>query len=432
MKIKLYKKMICLSLLITGINIFSEVVPFKLGVENIPVSLLKKVCPHKKKDSCMIGLITNQTGVDQKGKRTIDILAVDHYAVRYIFVPEHGLNGTLAERDVHDSIDKKTGISIVSLYGNGSGKMITPEHMNNIDVIIFDIQDSGMRHYTYISTLLTTMKIAAEYNKPFVVLDRPNPLGGIMEGPLVDPNLISFISIAPIPLRHGMTIGELAWYFNKHVLEKRVSLHVVKMKGYDRSQGFIGNLIHQLSPNLQSLQSCYGYSFLGLLGEIEPFNVGVGTSMAFRCITLPESMHVSDEVWNRLQTILNSFNIKSYHYHYINKKNKKTNKGLRLEFSDINNVHAFELFIVILQFFKNEKISFSFSRSFDKAIGTTSVQKLLDGTLSEKLFFNHIHKDLQRFYKHAQDSFLYQPWPTIKKATYFIQKSKKAQQQEIS
>lgn len=414
MKMQFHKKILYNFALYASFGSLCAAAPFKLGVENIPASLFKKVCPHKENSLCMVGLITNQTGVDQQGTRTIDILVQQKASVRYIFAPEHGLKGVLAERDVHDSVDKKTGVPIISLYGNGSGKMIAPEYLNNIDFLVFDIQDSGMRHYTYISTLLNTMKIAAEHNKPFVVLDRPNPLAAVMEGPLVDPELISFISIASIPLRHGMTIGELAWYFNKHVLDKPAPLHVVKMKNYDRSKGFVGDvLLQQLSPNLQSLQSCYGYSFLGLLGEIEPFDVGVGTHMAFRCIALPETMHVPHELWERLQTILSSFGVQSFAYHHINPKNKKKSRGLRLEFSEINDLHAFELFITILQFFKREKIQFSFSAAFNKAVGTKDVQELIAGNISERLFFRHIHRDAQKFHKRAQRSFFYQPAPVI-------------------
>jgi len=386
---------------------------FKLGVENISASLLHTVCPDKKKAECIVGLITNQTGIDQKGKRTVEILADSGIDVKYIFAPEHGLNGTLAERDVHDSIDKKTHIPVLSLYGNGSGKMISAEHMNELDCLIFDIQDSGMRHYTYISTLLNTMKIAAEYKKPYIVLDRPNPLGGSMQGPLVQPDLISFISIASIPLRHGMTIGELAHYFNKNVLEKPVSLSVVSMIGYDRTQGFMGNFIYQLSPNLQSLQSCYGYSFLGLLGEVEPFEVGVGTKMAFRCIALPVSLHVSQDVWRRLQTVFTSFGVKSFLYHHTNPKNNRKSKGLRLEFSDISNLRSFELFIAILEFFKAEKISFSFSAAFNKAVGTAHVQKLFTGEITKNELWNNIAQDLKKFSDIAQSCFLYQPAPHV-------------------
>jgi len=270
-----------------------------------------------------------------------------------------------------------------------------------------------MRHYTYISTLLNTMKIAAEHDISFVVLDRPNPLGSAMQGPLVDPALISFISIAPIPLRHGMTIGELAWYFNKYVLEKPVKLHVVKMSGYDRAQGFAGNFMHQLSPNLQSLQSVYGYSFLGLLGEVEPFDVGVGTPMAFRCILLPESIQIPAGMWKRLQELLTSFGVKSSLYQHTNKKNKRRTAGLRLEFSAISDLRSFELLIAILQFFKKENVQFSFSAAFNKAVGTKKVQELIAGTLSETEFFKQIADDLQQFHKRARRLFAYSPVPII-------------------
>jgi len=410
MKNMSYTKTISVILLCGSLCMYSKTT-FKLGVETISPSFFKKIYPHKKKEHCIVGLITNQTGVDQQGKRTVDILMQRGITVKYIFAPEHGLNGTLAERDVHDSTDGQTKIPILSLYGNGSGKMIAPEYMNTIDVLIFDIQDSGMRHYTYISTLLNTMKIAQEFNKPFVVLDRPNPLGSVMEGPLVQSDLISFISIAPIPLRHGMTIGELAHYFNTHVLDNPVTLYVSKMKGYNRKQGFMGNFIHQLSPNLQSLQSCYGYSFLGLVGEIEPFDVGVGTPMAFRCITLPQTLNIAPEIWQRLQKILRAYGVKSFPYDHMNPKNNRKSTGLRLEFSNISALHAFELLIAVMQFFKKEGISFSFSTAFNKAVGNKDVQEVIKGTIHSSELFNKIQQDLHQFHERARRSFLYKPEP---------------------
>jgi uncharacterized protein YbbC (DUF1343 family) len=381
---------------------------FKLGVENISASMVKNISPHKNKESYSVGLITNQTGVDQHGRRTVDLLLAQEIGVRYIFVPEHGLNGTLAERDVHDGIDKKTKIPVISLYGNGSGKMISEQQMNNIDCLIFDIQDSGMRHYTYISTLLNTLKIAAHHHKPYIVLDRPNPLACSMQGPLVQPELISFISIAPIPLRHGMTVGELARYFNAHVLENPASLDVVCMEKYDRTVGFMGPFIHQLSPNLQSLQSCYGYSFLGLLGEIEPFEIGIGTPMAFRCIALPKHLKIDQHVWRRLQLLLSTFGVKSFLYHHTNPKNKKKSKGLRLEFQHINQLQSFELLIAILEFFTSENIPFSFSAAFDRAVGSRDVQNMIRGTVARDVFFKNIEHDLKGFFERAQSCLLYQ------------------------
>ncbi len=384
------------------------IISFKLGLENI-----SSQCIQHKKKPFVVGLITNQTGVDQQNTRNVDFLLQKNICtIKYIFVPEHGLNGVAAERDVHDSVDVVTKIPIVSLYKNGTGRMISSHHMKHIDALIFDIQDSGMRHYTYISTLLQCMKIAAEYKKLFIVLDRPNPVGGLMQGPLVSADLISFISIAPIPLRHGMTMGELALYFNKYILEKPTKLQVVPMSDYDRTQGFVGALHHQLSPNLRSLQSCIGYSFLGLLGEIEPFDVGVGTEMAFRCIMLPEVMDVQPILWKKLRTLLQSYGVKSFVYKCDNVRTKKKTVGLRLEFDNANDLRSFELFIDVMLLFKQYDIVFSCSSSFDKAVGSKKVQDIIFGRVSKDLFLEKIEKDVRLFKARAQKLFLYTPFPT--------------------
>src|ERR1700722_2326786 len=181
----------------------------KLGLENIEDAMWLKLGNSANKKAS-IGLITNHTGKNQQGSRTIDVLLQRGLAIKKIFVPEHGLDGQLAaEKEVKDSIDAKTNISVVSLYGQGTGKKIPAQKLKDIDVLIFDMQDSGMRHYTYVSTLLYVLEAAGMYNKSLIVLDRPNPLGVRMEGPLVDNFQKSFISVASIPLRHGMTIGEL-------------------------------------------------------------------------------------------------------------------------------------------------------------------------------------------------------------------------------
>jgi len=413
MKKKFYKKIYLFIAVSTYATVIYAIPPFTLGIENMSQDIIKKISTHPNKPIYSVGLITNQTGIDQKGKRNIDIIINHGMKLQYIFTPEHGFYGTFDEHTVFDSIDKKTNIPIISLYKQGTGTIISSDHMNKIDCLVFDIQDSGMRHYTYISTLLNTMKMAAQYNKPFLILDRPNPLGGAMEGPLVEPQLISFISIAPIPLRHGMTVGELASYFNQHVLEKPALLHVVPMQGYNRTQGYIGNLRKELSPNLQSLQSCYGYSFLGLLGEIEPFDIGIGTQMAFRCITLPESLPISQSLWNKIEKMLTNYGIKTNPYMHTNKKTKKTNKGLKLHFNDINNQHSFDLFIDLLQMCKAEGVDLSFSASFDKAIGTTKLKKVIVGTLSREIFTQNTNEDLKKFYERARKFFLYKPFPHI-------------------
>ena len=333
-----------------------------------------------------------------------------------IFTPEHGLNGVaLAGNSVQDSIDEKTKIPVVSLYGKGSGKQITQEVVNDIEALFFDIQDSGMRHYTYISTLLRAMQVAAQHNKLMVVLDRPNPLGLRMEGPLVEDGLHSFISIASIPLRHGMTVGELAWYFNLHVLENPAKLHVIPMKNYDRQVGLNGTLPQPLSPNIQHIQSCFGYSFLGLLGEIEPFKVGVGTDMAFRCILLPASLPFSKEHWGRLQELLKSYGITSSRYSYVTKKKRQRYVGLKLHIQDINTVTSFPLLLALLQFFNNTGLHRSYSPMFNKAVGTKGVRKVMSGKWQQEQLFQMTHADIQAFFNKARSVFIYKPFPQIGK-----------------
>lgn len=393
-----YKKIFSFFQLVLFFYIHTE--PFKLGVENLSSSLMQKI-NSSATNTCNVGLITNQTGVNQQNIRTIDIIAQHGFNLRYIFVPEHGLNGTLAGKPVSDAVDSKTNIPILSLYGNGSGKMIQPEHIATIDALFFDIQDSGMRHYTYISTLLNTMKIAAEYNKPFIVLDRPNPLGSAMQGPLVDPDLISFISIAPIPLRHGLTIGELAHYFNEYIMPKKVSLHVIPMTGYDNKRGFAGPFLHQLSPNLKSLQSCYGYSFLGLLGEIKPFDVGVGTPLSFQCVMLPKTIKIPTDMWKRLQDILQNYGIQSSPY-----TTKKSN-GLRLIFNAINDLKSFDLLLDLVHFFKQEGIPLIFSPTFDKAVGTKAFREIIEGTSTKQELYQRIGNDLTDFREKIKPLLLY-------------------------
>lgn len=402
-----HMRIIFLSLSFTTYTAMSQI-NFKLGLENIPDSFLQQL------STSHIGLITNQTGKDQQGNRNMDVLLERGLNITHIFAPEHGLNGiTGAEKEIYDGIDQKTNIPVLSLYGNGTGKIISAESLNNIDVLIFDIQDSGMRHYTYISTLLRTMEAAAECNKRIVVLDRPNPLGFRMEGPLVEDDLLSFISIAPIPLRHGMTVGELAWYFNLYILKTPAKLQVITMHNYDRRMGLNNTLPQPLSPNIQHIQSCYGYSFLGLLGEIEPFDVGVGTPRAFQYILLPATISFAQKKWQALQELLLSYNIKSRPYSHINKKKNQEYAGLALQINDINTLASFPLLLSVLQFFSQAKVPLSYSPMFNKAVGSKEVRKMLEYRLDYNSFIQSIHTQLINFFNNARNTFLYKPYPHI-------------------
>lgn len=380
---------------------------FYLGIENMSPALIDSMRPHR------VGLVTNQTGVDQSGQKTVDLLKKNGIFVQALFAPEHGIEGVVpAGEVVHD--DQVKAIPIISLYRTGvNSKTIGQEVFNTIDIIVFDVQDSGMRHYTYISTLFELLKAAASFDKKVVVFDRPNPLGGIMEGPLVEPELKSFISIASIPVRHGLTIGELALYFNKSVLDKPASLHVVKMKGYNRSSGSKGELLKELSPNIACKASCDGYSFLGLLGEIEPFYVGVGTDKAFQYIMLPKKLGFSGGKWHSFSELLNQMHIGNSVCSYFDARKNQLYEGVQIQIKDINTVRSFTTFIRIVSFFKEAGVSLKFAKLFDKAIGTSLVRKVFEDGGSKKDLVEKVNTDLKIFFNQARHAFLYEPAPQM-------------------
>ena len=388
--------------------------PFKLGLEAVSAALVKQL-QHPNGTPYRIGLVTNQTGVDQKGRRNVDVLLEKKVNIVRLFAPEHGIDGVVPAADkVNDTVDAKTGIPVVSLYGHNTGKNVDPKMVEDLDALMFDMQDSGMRHYTYISTLFSVLKACVAYDKHLIVLDRPNPLGARMEGPLVDPGLESFISIAPIPLRHGMTIGELAWFFNHQVLPAPAKLRVVKMENHLRNHGLSAELKKPLSPNITSLHSIYGYSFLGLLGEVEPFDVGVGTPKAFACITMAESKKVPAVVWEQLIKELAEYGITARPYQYFNERKKNNYRGIELvKVANINQLASFELFLTVVSLFKANGIALNCSKMFDKAVGTRMVQSMMQGTTPHTNVAAVVNKKLKEFFTRAKGAFMYQPLPVV-------------------
>lgn len=233
-----------------------------------------------------VGLITNHTGLAADGTTGIDLLYRSKLCkMVFILSPEHGIRGTM-DGKVNSSVDEKTSLPVYSLYGDT--KRPTAEMLQNIDALVFDVQDIGARFYTYITTMAYCMEEAAKANIPFYVLDRPNPIGGLrVEGPMLDPDKASFVGYMPLPVRHGMTVGELARYFNT---EKKIGaqLHVVEMKGWLRSYYFwdTGQLWVNPSPNMRNMMAAILYPGVCLL---EPTNVSVGrgTDRPFEVLGAP-------------------------------------------------------------------------------------------------------------------------------------------------
>lgn len=233
-----------------------------------------------------VGLVTNHTGRDRRGRQTIDVLReAANVKLVALFAPEHGIRGLLDEK-LSDAKDEKTGLPIYSLYGES--RRPKPEQLRELDALVFDVQDVGTRFYTYISTLGNVMEEAARARVPVYVLDRPNPIrGNETEGPVADEDKLSFTAYYTIPVRHGMTIGELARYFNA---ERKIGcdLRVVEMERWRRGMWFdgTGQTWINPSPNMRSLTQATLYPGVGLL-ETTNVSVGRGTDTPFELIGAP-------------------------------------------------------------------------------------------------------------------------------------------------
>ena len=248
-----------------------------------------------------VGLITNQTGVDSQGRRTIDVLAhADGVKLVALFSPEHGIAGQLDTANVANATDAATGLKIFSLYGDT--RHPTDLMLQGLDALVFDIQGAGVRFYTFITTMGYCMEAAAQHKISFFVLDRPDPLGGEkIQGPMLDPSRISFVGYFRLPVIYGMTFGELAKMFDA---ENNLSLdlHVIAMKNWRRGQTFDQTGLTWIppSPNLRTLNEVFLYPGVEIL-QPAGVSVGRGTDAPFEQLGAP---------WVHADVLLNSLNAK--------------------------------------------------------------------------------------------------------------------------
>lgn len=237
-----------------------------------------------------IGIVTNQTGLDSQGKRIIDVLAhTPGIELKAIFSPEHGVTGTLDTTDINNSKDAATGVSVYSVYGAGdAARRPKPEQLRDLDAVVFDIQDAGVRFYTYETTLGYFLEATAKAGIEMVVLDRPNPItGSYVQGPVSTPGKESFVNYTSEPVRHGMTVGELARMFNGE-RNLNAKLTVVAMQGWQRGDWFDATSLvwTNPSPNLRSLTEATLYPGVALV-EGTNVSVGRGTDTPFEVVGAP-------------------------------------------------------------------------------------------------------------------------------------------------
>lgn len=249
----------------------------------VAAELLEQYLPDLKGKK--VGIVANQTSVIGK-EHLVDRLLKEGIDIRLVFAPEHGFRGTAdAGEKVKTQKDAKTGIRIVSLYGKN--KKPSPADMDSVDVIVFDIQDVGVRFYTYISTMHYVMQACAESKTQFIALDRPNPNGHYVDGPVLNPKLKSFVGMHPVPIVHGMTIGEYALMINGEGWlgdTLKTDLKVVKMKNYNHKKFY--RLPIPPSPNLRTMSSIYLYPSICIF-ESTVISVGRGTDKPFQIIGHP-------------------------------------------------------------------------------------------------------------------------------------------------
>jgi uncharacterized protein YbbC (DUF1343 family) len=238
-----------------------------------------------------VGLITNQTGVNGRLETTLSIF--EHWNTNHklklvcAFAPEHGLNGDIAAGENVSNQKTDSGLPVYSLHG--ATRRPTKEMLAGLDVLVYDIQDLGCRSYTYLSTLCYAMEEAAKRQLPVIVLDRPNPTGGkVVDGPMLEDPYRSFVGYINIPYCHGMTIGELAKFFNEEY-SVGCDLTIVPMKGWQRGMRFEQTELPWIptSPNIPEPSSPFFYPATGLLGELQVTSNGIGYTLPFKLVAAP-------------------------------------------------------------------------------------------------------------------------------------------------
>ncbi len=270
----------CIALVLSTISLsFAQkkvTQPFLTGAQNIKYYL--PLLKNKR-----VGLVVNQTSM-VGDVHLIDFLLAKKIHITRLFSPEHGIRGTAgAGQTVTDSFDCATGLPVTSLYGNNKKPLAS--QLSNVDLLVFDLQDLGVRYFTYISTMHLVMEAAAENNKALVILDRPNPNGGFIDGPIMQDKYKSFVGMDAIPLLHGLTVGELALMINgqgwlKNGIKVK-HLYVSKMINYTHNMHYSLPIVP--SPNLPNELSCRLYPSLGLF-ESTSISVGRGTDKPFQMI----------------------------------------------------------------------------------------------------------------------------------------------------
>lgn len=392
---------------------FAQKIRIQTGIEVLKNSNFKLL------EGKRVGLITNPTGVDNQLKSTIDILhEAPNVNLVALFGPEHGVRGDVHAGDhVDNSSDPTTGLPVGSLYGKT--RKATPDMLKGIDVLVYDIQDIGCRSFTYISTMGLAMEAAAENNIEFVVLDRPNPLGGLkVEGNLAEDGYISFVSQFKIPYLYGLTCGELAQMLNEeNMLAKQCKLTVVKMKGWKRKMDYTQTGLQWIpsSPHIPHAHSAFFYPVSGIVGELGYLSIGVG-------YTIPFQMFAAD--WIKAEefaSALNNLHLQGVHFRPMHLKPFYSvgvgtqMQGVQVHLTDYQKANLSEIQFYVMQVIAQlypDKAVFANANDkrfdmFDKVSGSNQIRLLFAKNNRFEDIQAYWNKDVEAFKKLSKKYYLY-------------------------
>jgi uncharacterized protein YbbC (DUF1343 family) len=381
-----------------------------------------------------VGLITNPTGVNNDIKSTIDVLLENGVNLVALYGPEHGVRGNAqAGEYVPFYWDDKYNLPVFSLYGQGrevpadmltnideymkdfdtkhEGKVVDREMVEGIDVMIFDIQDVGTRVYTYIATMAYAMRSCAELGIDFIVLDRPNPIGGTIEGPVLDyPEYSSFVGLYAIPMRHGMTAGELAKLFNERFMDKKVNLTVIEMEGWNREMWYDETALPWVipSPNMPTLDTATVYPGQVLI-EGTSMSEGRGTTKPFELFGAPwiDGYKLAKEL-NALQLPGVIFR-EAWFTPTFSKYKGELCGGAQIHVIDREEYKPFETALYILETVKKlypDNLTFD-EHYFDRLVGNSWIREALELRMPVARIVDRYQKELGEFREMSRDYLIY-------------------------
>jgi len=380
-----------------------------LGIDNFITNYVDMVKGKQ------VGLLTNPSGVNNRLQATSDILFNnDKVNLTTLFSPEHGIRGVnSAGEKIASSIDIKTGLPVYSLYGKTQRP--AANMLEETDIIMIDIQDIGLRSYTYIYTMAMMMEAAAEYGKRIIVLDRPNPIGGIqVEGNLVEKDYFSFVGLYPIPYRHGMTIGELALLFNTE-FNINCILDVIPMTGWKRKMSWDQTGLEWIptSPHIPHWKSILYMGATGVLGELDMLSEGVGYTLPFEIVGAP---WIDGEVFSNHLNLLNIPGVyfrpvyfKPYYARYAG----QICQGVQLHISDPSIFQPYSTGLHIIhthmQLYPEIDLfsKINHAKMFDKVVGTNKIRDALAVNSQIEEIVNSWTSELESFKRLREKYLLY-------------------------